>query len=88
MFGKDCEHRQMEIGTKVFNIYGPIDIGEYPVECGACLEFCEVNKDPYGWYVAGLPILRRKTDHGVYVEDYNELSALLETSSFWMARIT
>jgi len=76
-------------GVGIYQCYCPttMEEGEYCIEYGTSLEISQVNREPYGWFVGGVPVLKKETDHGVYIKAYNELSEILETSSFWTGEI-
>lgn len=87
---KHCVDKILNIeGLGEYEIICPEELenGEYYMEYSATLEFAQINGSPYGWFIGEYPVLRKETDHGIYVEEFDELTSALETSSFWVVEI-
>lgn len=88
-YKSSCEKVLNIIGAGEYKVVCPKDLdeGTYCIEYGTSLEVAQVNGSPYGWFVGGIPILNKETDHGIFINNSKELFDTLETSSFWQGEI-
>jgi len=86
---KNCRNKVLNVDGNDYEIVCPEEVteGTYPIECGTSLEVAQINGNAYGWFIGGLPLLKRETDHGIFTEDYQRLFDVLETSSFWQGEV-
>lgn len=86
---KNCCEKTLQICDYKTKIVCPDELcnGTYYIENGTSLELAQVNGTPYGWFIGGIPILKKESDHAIFTEDYEKLFEILETSSFWQGTI-